>query len=357
MPFGGRCIFKDLPDELALEILSKLDSTSLGSMDATCKLNRARNWQSGMWRLVGARKFVGMELEEYGPFDQPLSLDRPPHMMGHPHSSPPSPPPSALGLLGLGTTTTRGLGTKGGPSVCSKPTPLGGGANRRRNEKKVWCRKETIINWKLRFANYLKNIHEFRAPFDPMYITSVLTPDEVAYTKCRLRADVLMADPNASIYLEVEVEANPDNLSLSIVDFDEGGKSSVTFSPDTGAVIKETKVQENPRRVKGCYIQPVKPNFTKFQGKVGLYVKCGMIAFFRKYNEESWESTGYCVNFNWAKGTRLTPCLAFRDEGRYMTSISKVSSTPPFEPTLDLESFDDSKWDELNWEGGQNVEA
>lgn len=239
--------------------------------------------------------------------------------------------------------------------MCSKPTPLGGGANRRRKEK-VWCRKE-IINWKLRFANYLKTIYEFRAPFDPMYISSVLTPDEVAYTKCRIRADVLMADPSASFYLEVEVEANPDNLSLSIVDFDEGGKSSVTFSPDTGAVIKETKVQENPRKVKGCYIQPVKPNFTKFQGKVGLYVKFGMIAFFRKYSEASWESTGYCVNFNWAKGTRLTPCLAFRDEGRYMTSISKVSTSPPFEPTLDLESFDDSKWDELNWEGGQNVDV
>jgi hypothetical protein len=35
-------------------------------------------------------------------------------------------------------------------------------------------------------------------------------------------------------YVEVQIKKNADNLSLAIVDFDQGGKSSVTFSPDTG---------------------------------------------------------------------------------------------------------------------------
>ena len=34
------------------------------------------------------------------------------------------------------------------------------------------------------------------------------------------------------VYLEVEVNENPDNLSLVVVDFDDGERSSVTFSPD-----------------------------------------------------------------------------------------------------------------------------
>lgn len=331
----GRCVFKDLPDEITLEIFSHFDATSLGSTDATCRAIRAMNRHTNLWRLVGARKFAGVELEECGPFEQP-SRDR---------------------LMTTTTTYTKtsllsllGLGKKCVPNVCSKPTPFTG---TRRRKDKIWCRKE-VINWKLRYATYCKNIKEFRPPFDPIHITSVRTPDEVAYTRCRLRADVLTVDPNISIYLEVDVKANPDNLSLSIVDFDEGGKSSVTFSPDTGAVIKETKVQENPRRVKGSYIQPVKPNFSKFEGKVAIYVKRGMIAFFRKYRDLDWESTGFCVNFDWAKGTLLTPCLAFRDEGSYQTKISKVGNTPPFEPHMDTLSFDDAQWDELNWEGGHN---
>ena len=46
-----------------------------------------------------------------------------------------------------------------------------------------------------------------------------------------LQKDLLV---DMEIYVEVEIEKNADNLSLAIVDFDQGGKSSVTFSPDTG---------------------------------------------------------------------------------------------------------------------------
>lgn len=43
-------------------------------------------------------------------------------------------------------------------------------------------------------------------------------------------------------YLEVKVEQNADNVSLAIVDFDDGGHSSVTFSPDTGMILRTTNV-------------------------------------------------------------------------------------------------------------------
>jgi hypothetical protein len=138
------------------------------------------------------------------------------------------------------------------------------------------------------------------------------------------------------------------------VDFDEGGKSSVTFSPDTGAVIKETKVQETPRRVQGTYIQPMPPNLAKFEGHMGLYVKAGRIAFFRKYVDQPWETTGFCVSFSWALGNRLTPCLAFRDAGPYCTAVSQFSSTPPFNPPINVNLFNETDWEELNWDGNDH---
>lgn len=300
-----------IPNELYDEIFSMLDAASLRNVDATCRIFRFLTRNLGTWRSLGAQKFAGIELEDRGTFEGPMGASW----------------------------------IRSSHAISTQPTPL---CVRRTKEKSV----RTEINWKMRYVYFSKEVYEFRCPFDPIRITTVLTPDEVAYTKCRLRADVLTANPHISIYLEVEVEANADNLSLAIVDFDEGGKSSVTFSPDTGAVIKETKVQESPRRVKGSYIQPVKPNFTKFEGKMGMYVRMGLIAFFRQYHKQPWETTGFCVNFSWAKGKRLTPCLAFRDEGKYFTRITKVSATPPFEPHWDVDSFDDSKWDELNWEGG-----
>jgi len=303
-----------LPDDILGVVFGKLDWKTLKNIDVTCRTFRLITRTQGIWRQLGVKKFEGIELEDRGTFEQPIG--------------------------------TRPVSRCGSVVVSTKPTPLG--VKRRGKDKP----RHMEINWKQRYFNFSRDIFEFRAPFDPTLIQSVLTPDEVAYTKVRLRADILTANPSIAIYLEVNVEANADNLSLAIVDFDEGGKSSVTFSPDTGAVIKETKVQESPRRVKGSYIQPVKPNFTKFEGKMGMYVHKGLIAFFRQYKAQQWESTGFCVNFSWAKGKRLTPCLAFRDEGKYQTSITDVSTTPPFEPHWDADSFDESKWDELNWEGG-----
>ncbi|CAK9026081.1 unnamed protein product [Durusdinium trenchii] len=126
----------------------------------------------------------------------------------------------------------------------------------------------------------------FRPPFAGPEISSVEQADEIAYCRC---ADVLSRRLDVGIYVEVEVFTNPDNVSLAVVDFE------VTFSPDTGAVIRERKVREAPRKVEGAYIQPL-ATITAGQGFEGVYLGAGNLAFFRR-------------DFG------LTPCLAFRNEG------------------------------------------
>jgi len=321
--------FVYIPDDAYFVTASKCDSLSLCALDATCRSFRKLNHALGLWRNLGVQKFEGLEVDERGLFTD----------------------------CNQGRSTTVSRFVNRTMNITNKPTPLG--LRRRQMEPAFHIpqlpnMRERIleVNWKQRLALFSREVYEFRSPFDPLNISVVGSPDEVAYTKCRLRADILAANPNITIYLEIMVTENADNLSLAIVDFDEGGKSSVTFSPDTGAVIKETKIQEMPRRVKGAYIQPVKPNFAKFEGRVGLYVKHGLIAFFRQYAALPWESTGFCVDFSWARGQRLTPCLAFRDQGKYITRVTSVGKSPPFEPQVHEEAFNPSRWKELNWEGG-----
>jgi hypothetical protein len=207
----------------------------------------------------------------------------------------------------------------------------------------------------------------FCAPFGGPEIVSVAHPDEVAYFRCRLRTDILHA--SHGIYLEVEVLANPDNLSMAVVDFEAGGCSSVTFSPDTGAVIREMKVREAPRKVEGAYIQPLPmvPPGRRFHGHMGLYLHEGRLAFLRRCAVSPpveagssatagpqelgpWETTGFVSDLGWAKGRRLTPCLAFRDEGAYRVRVVAVGAVPPLDVEKGPEG--DGGWSGFDWEVG-----
>merc|ERR1719188_2709660 len=128
---------------------------------------------------------------------------------------------------------------------------------------------------------------------------------------CRLRTDILEACAEVGVYLEVQVLANPDNVSLAVVDFEAGGCSSVTFSPDTGAVIRERKIREAPRKVEGTYIQPLTTitSGQGFEGSMGLFLHGGRLAFFRRHIERGsdekpapegkWECTGFVADLPW----------------------------------------------------------
>jgi len=208
--------------------------------------------------------------------------------------------------------------------------------------------------WKARNALFRTSTATFSHPFRGTEISHVESPDEVAYCRCRLRTDLLALRPDSGIYVEVEVSANADNLSLAVVDFEGGGRSSVTFSPETGAVLRERKVRESPRAIEGTYIHLLPPAAQghRFEGRMGLYLRGGHLSFFRKWKKPTnscndapgWETTGFCTDLKWAQGPRLSLCLAFRDNGPYKVCISEVSTQPPFVPAPSKDAYQDNKW-------------
>jgi hypothetical protein len=305
-------------------IAQMLDAPALAHCDASTRLLRTLNRaDAGPWRLLGARDFKGLELDQEGLFESEQLVDG---------------------------------------------SPIG-----------FEARKQVRVDWKGRYGRFKKYIATFRAPFIGSLIEAVTQPDEVAYCRCRLRSDILNTESNCGVYLEVEVDMNPDNLSLAIVDFEAGGRSSVTFSPDTGAVIRERKVRESPRKVEGAYIQPLpatRPG-KHFEGAIGLYIFNGHLAFFRRCSAKKdsqqansqdnglqtmteagkWESTGFITDLAWAEGRRLTPCLAFRDEGMYRVRFTRLGTDPPHRPQHVATAYHDRSWNGLDWEAQPNGDA
>jgi hypothetical protein len=271
---------------------------------------------------------------------------------------------------------------------------VGGGFLPFEGEKSLKARTELCRqNWKGRYKLFYTEAPTFSAPFNGREITAVEHPDEVAYCRCRLRTDLLSARSDRGIYVEVEIRANADNLSLAVVDFEGGGRSSVTFSPETGAVLRERKVRESPRAIEGTYIHllPAAPPGHRFEGVMGLYLRNGHLAFFRRWfvhpgasalttaddvvagdaadrgvavdiasavspgsqssaaqvAEPSWETTGFCTDLRWAQGQRLSLCLAFRDDGQYNVRIARVGRTPPVVPHRSDAAYQDEKWNHL----------
>jgi len=309
----------DLSDGPYFDLAGWLDQASLCCTDATCRrLLQLNSANIGPWRAMGARSFRGLELQDEGLFE---------------------------------------------PSESS--------------------RKLTAIFWKGRYKRFHESLSTFMEPFCGREITQVDQPDEVAYVKCNLCTDVLCEDSKdvPGVYLEVEVDTNPDNLSMAVVDFEAGGCSSVTFSPDTGAVIRERKVRESPRKVEGAYIQPL-PALSqgeRFHGFLGLYLQRGKLAFFRRSmvswagqedepegtsfrrpkpepGSDVWESTGFISDLSWASGTRLTPCLAFRHEGAYAVRIASLAESPPMPVEAFGAGYSESSWNALDWEADGSEE-
>lgn len=290
------------------------DAVTLCRSDATARVLKALNGaQMGSWRMFGARLFDGLELTQHGLFEQPA--------------------------FGKDEDQFGELGSK---------------------------RKQIRVDWKVRFREFRTELPMFCSPFFGPEINHAMRSDEVAYFRCRLRTDILDAPCNHGVYFEVEVLQNPDNLSMAVVDFEAGGCSSVTFSPNTGAVIRERKVRESPRKVEGAYVQPLGmfPFGRRFLGFIGLYVYNGRLAFFRRCQARSeetgqtylepWESTGFITDLSWAQGRRLTPCLALRDAGEYRVRISRVRHLPPEAPpeSEHQSASQGTTWSSLDWEAG-----
>jgi len=299
----------ELPEEPCLNVFLQLDSASLCSLDAVCRLTRSINNSSiGPWRELGKVLFNGVEIEREGVFEAVARR-------------------------------------------CSKNNRLA-----------------APIDWKGRYLKFRRDLPTFRHPFSGRVITTIDNPDEVVYCKCMVRKccenDQAAMKTGAGVYIEVAVLGNPDNVSVALIDFEAGGHSSVTFSPDTGAVIRERKIQEVPRKVEGAYVQPLPalPNKNGgFKGSVGIYVLAGHLAFLRKRSVEDesqdgstaaeiWESTGFVTDLSWAEGQCITPCLAFRDEGAYHVRMVRVGSDPPLALGKPPAKYDEGRWTGLDWE-------
>eukprot|EP00746_Dinoflagellata_sp_MGD_P013433 gnl/MRDRNA2_/MRDRNA2_129033_c0_seq1.p1 gnl/MRDRNA2_/MRDRNA2_129033_c0~~gnl/MRDRNA2_/MRDRNA2_129033_c0_seq1.p1 ORF type:complete len:499 (+),score=64.11 gnl/MRDRNA2_/MRDRNA2_129033_c0_seq1:94-1590(+) len=234
------------------------------------------------------------------------------------------------------------------------------------------------IDWKSRYKYFKLEAPKFRYPFAGTEITEIKNDDEVAHFKCKLRTDLLCQYQDRGIYVEAEVTSNADNVSLSVVD-EEGGMSSVTFtnvtfSPELGAVIKEKIIQDSPRRLKCVYYHPLKPRQAPFEGRMGLFVCNGHIAFFRRYSWESaetqgpgvrrwcgndenaWETTGFVSDLTWAKDRKLTPCVAFRNGGSYRVKVVRMDSRPPIWPQKATGAYEESNWSTFIWDSEGHVD-
>jgi len=310
---GAAMTLADLADGPYYVIASQLGADSLMAVDSVCRLTRELNRaHGGPWHRLGKRTYYGLELDGEDLYE--------------------GPEPEA--------------------QVASDPRKLSICAPR--------------FDWKVRYGRFRQEVRMFRSPFVGSEINEIEQADEIAYCRCKLRSDYLGVG-DIGVYLEVDVHTNSDNVSLAVVDFEGGGCSSVTFSPDTGAVIRERKVREAPRKVEGAYIQPLTTitSGQGFVGSMGLYLCGGHLAFFRRHavvNKDSdgkdpevtpWESTGFVTDLSWAEGRQLTPCLAFRDVGTYHVQITYVGATPPVATERTTSAYDESSWRSLHWDAGE----
>jgi len=219
-----------------------------------------------------------------------------------------------------------------------------------------------VVCWKHRYSLFAREVATFRPPFSGTEIRSLEHPDECAQLRCRLNTEVLMDPVGPGIFLQVEVLSNPDHVTIALVDWDAGGRSSVTFSPTTGTVFREHIVDDAPRRIRGDYVQRLYAALpgVRFEGSVGLYVQGGRLAFFRRWKSceaddfatgtPVWESTGFVTDLSWARGPQLTPCLAFCKEGPYHIRTVSVCPEPPVLMKQVPAMCDEAAWKRFDWE-------
>lgn len=198
-------------------------------------------------------------------------------------------------------------------------------------------------SWRSNYKFFQRELAMF-SPSGSGEICGVERPDEVVHFRCRLRTDLLASRPDKYVYVEVDVESNADNLSLALlVDLEGADRSSVTFSPETGAVLRERQGRDSA--IEGSFIHLLPASGCRFVGSIGLCVHHGHLAFFRRWaGSDVWESTGFCTDLTWAQGHQLSMCLAFRDDGAYRVRITRVGH-PPLIPSMSKAS--QQKWSSL----------
>ena len=121
-------------------------------------------------------------------------------------------------------------------------------------KQKKQGRKAVHVDWKSRYKRFGTKVTMFRLPYQGRDITSVDQDDTVPYTRHSSHRCTSSKTPPVGVYLEVEVLANPDHVSLAVVD-SEGRGFSVTLAQKSGPSSRK-EWSHGSREVSKDLIQP-----------------------------------------------------------------------------------------------------
>ena len=185
------------------------------------------------------------------------------------------------------------------------------------------------IHWKAFYSLVSRRMAAFETISDSTNFFNLICMSEgreEVRCSCRLRAD-LLADPGRQVYLEMDVLANADSVTLAVIDINSDGMS---FDPDSGFV--DRFVDKGGR---ACINLLPEMHGPPFHGRMGLLVSGGHLAFFRRSGRGAWQTTGFVTELQWFHGQVLSVCLQFGDEGHYCVKITSIGSgDPPVTPTM-----------------------
>jgi hypothetical protein len=215
--------------------------------------------------------------------------------------------------------------------------------------------------------DYVNKLHAFR--LSPKF-SNVQSSASVIYANFSINLFPLKSGEITSqgIYFEIEVLNLPDLVSLCVVDFNGGGKTSVSFNADTGSIIRETKKCADRYNgfdyIEGLYttVMTPCPDFGRSRtnrASLALYItRLGELSFDRKKGLH-WESTGNVCNCSdWVTGDSVvTPCVALGRAGEYSINITKVDIMPPLHiRTLNdrVDKPDAPSWNPWFWSTGDD---
>jgi hypothetical protein len=178
------------------------------------------------------------------------------------------------------------------------------------------------------FRNYISG---FRTSVPTNKIVETGDDRDVVYMNAVINVQRLNGmGSDSGVYMEVSVYNRSDHMSFCLVDFEGNGTSSITFSPDAGAVIKETRSPDDG--ISGDYTAALRrrKHFgVTSPSKAAIFISTQVGIVFMRFFEGNWESTGPVANLEWASGGVITPCVAFRDAGRYEVKIERVCICKP----------------------------
>ena len=153
--------------------------------------------------------------------------------------------------------------------------------------------------------------------------TTVQEAFGMASSRCTLRTDLLGVGCGTGVYMEVEVVTNPDSVRIGLVH--RPSRQCEWFDPGSGLVRIHSSEKRNRFYAKER-IPSLRTQGRGFEGFMGVYIREGRIAFFRRQAELGpWETTGFVSDLSWVDGERLTLFVRFGEEGIYHVRMACVN--------------------------------